>query len=71
MIPIKVKKAVLLRDKVCVDCGGYGDWRHYITYSHIKHRKMGGNPKMDTTDNIQIRCAYCHDVFDGRIKEAK
>lgn len=71
MIPLKIRKQVFERDQgKCIDCGGYGDWRHWVEYSHTKHRKMGGNPKMDTVENIKLRCPYHRDIFDGRIRNA-
>lgn len=41
--------------------------------SHKIHRKMGGRKGemkviIDHPDNLQLFCAYHHDLFDGRIK---
>ena len=67
-IPLKVKKAVLLRDRVCVDCGGFGDWRG-LAIHHIKHKKMGGNKNLDTLTNLVLLCGECHSARHGIVEK--
>lgn len=75
MLSKRVRDKVWARaDGHCEKCGGFGDWRRWLEYAHKEHRGMGGRKgKMkaliDSEENIDLLCAYCHDVRDGRVKE--
>ena len=52
----------------CEDCAGRRrDWRG-LSFSHTKHRGLGGttNPFIHSPDNVVRRCYVCHDELDGR-----
>lgn len=55
----------------CEDCNDKNrDWRG-LSFSHTKHRKMGGttNPEIHSPDNVVRRCYICHDLLDRRTYE--
>lgn len=70
-IPLAVRAAVRRRaGDLCEECGT----PYNLQFSHKIHRGMGGRKgKMkaiiDSEENIDLLCAYHHDVRDGRVKE--
>ena len=61
---MQTRRAVLLRDPLCVECLAHNYTTEAVEVDHIKPLAKGGT---DALDNLQGLCKTCHD--DKTVRE--